>query len=135
MHGISAKWLQAPISGHRRSARRLVVVAKEDAETQPEPLRELLEVGIGLTILGLRQVNVTRRSIVEEFPQVEPIVDLAIDMIEATATPASQVLAAAAAATATVLPEPHRERLERAAPAIAKGGPELLRLSGLTVRT
>lgn len=109
-------------------------MAQNREDVPADPLRELLEVGIGLAILGLRQVNITRQSLVSDLPQAEPIIDVAIDAIEGAAAPVSQALGAAVSIASGLLPEPYSSRLSEAAPLISRSGPELLRLSGLTAR-
>ena len=99
-----------------------------------EMVRTLGEISVGAAILRLRQVNISRRRIVEQVPAVKPLVEVALDHVEAVAVPTSAALGAVIASIGDVVAGPRGERLQESGELVASMGPELLRLSGLTRR-
>ena len=99
-----------------------------------EALREAAEVGVGALILGLRQVNIARRDLVEQRPETAPVVDAVLDQIEELAEPFSSALGSIVSAAGCALPGEAGERIQELGATLAGAGPELLRLSGLTKR-
>lgn len=99
-----------------------------------ELLREATEIGVGAAILGLRRVNISRRELVERVPAAKPVVNAALDGVEAIAPPLSLVAGTMVGAIGDALPGPTGERLVELGSTLAASGPELLRLSGLTKR-
>lgn len=97
-------------------------------------LRDLAEIGVGTTILGLRRLNISRRELVERVPAVEPAVNAVLDGIEAAAGPSSQLLGALVGAVGDLTPGPIGSKLTDAGSTVGESGPVLLRLSGLTKR-
>lgn len=111
----------------------VVVERLGDLEIE-EMARTLGEIGIGATILALRQVNISRRRIVEQVPEVKPVVDLVLEQVEALAGPASAALGAVVSSIGDAIPGQNGQRLQESGAVVAAAGPELLRLSGLTKR-
>ena len=111
----------------------MVVERLGDLEIE-EMARTLGEIGIGATILALRQVNISRRRIVEQVPEVKPVVDLVLEQVEALAGPASAALGAVVSSIGDAIPGQNGQRLQESGAVVAAAGPELLRLSGLTKR-
>lgn len=99
-----------------------------------ELLQAATEIGVGATILALRQVNISRRRFVEEHPQAKPAVNAALEQIERLAAPASSAVGALISAVGDALPDEHATRVKEAGDLVGTMGPELLRLSGLTRR-
>lgn len=97
-----------------------------------ELLRAAAEIGVGATILALRQVNISRRRFVQEVPAAEPIVNAFLDQLEAFTPPVSQAIGAIVTSVGEIVPAPHGERLRDSGAIVASIGPELIRLSGLT---
>ena len=99
-----------------------------------EALREAAEVGVGALILGLRQINIARRDLVEQRPETAPVVDAVLDQVEALAEPFSSALGSIVSAAGCAMPGDAGERVQELGATLAVSGPELLRLSGLTKR-
>ena len=99
-----------------------------------EFLTELAEIGVGTAILGLRRLNIERRKLVKDVPQLEPIVDAVLDQVESLAQPVSSVLGAAISGIGDAIEGDRGDQLHEAGLLVANIGPELLRLSGLTKR-
>jgi hypothetical protein len=97
-------------------------------------MRTLSEIGVGATILGLRQVNISRRRVVEQVPAVKTFVDAVLDKVEAHAAPASEALGDMVSSIGQAISGPQGKRLQESGAVVASMGPELLRLSGLTRR-
>jgi len=102
-----------------------------DRDTE-ELLREIAEVGIGSLILGLRQVNIARRDLVERIPAAEPAINTVLQQVEMIAEPASAAAGAVVAALGDSVGGSTGEHMNALATTLAEAGPELLRLSGLT---
>lgn len=90
--------------------------------------------GVGALILGLRQVNISRRELVDKVPAAEPIVDAVLDRVDELAEPVSAALGALVSAVGAAVPGEPGERIEQVAAGVAEAGPQLLKLSGLTKR-
>ncbi|MEM7095594.1 MAG: hypothetical protein AAF567_21515 [Actinomycetota bacterium] len=99
-----------------------------------ERLREVAEFGVGAMILGLRQVNISRRELVEQVPQMAPIIDAVLDRVEELAAPVSEAVGAAVSTIGCTLPGGASGRFDDLGATVAEAGPQLLRLSGLTKR-
>jgi len=98
-------------------------------------LTELTEIGVGAVILGLRRINIERRRLVEERPELAPMIDGVLEQVEAMAAPLSAVAGAVVAGIGDAIDGERGEQLALAGQTIADMGPELLRLSGLTKRS
>ena len=96
--------------------------------------RELSEIAVGAAILGLRQVNILRRRLVEEVPAAAPFVEAFLEHLEQIAEPASLALGTVVATMGDAIAGDAGQRLREAGALLADAGPELLRLSGLTLR-
>lgn len=99
-----------------------------------ELLQAVSEIGVGAVILGLRQLNISRRRFVDEYPQAEPAVNAALEQIDRLAEPASAAVGALINAMAELVPAEQSDRVKETGDMVATMGPELLRLSGLTRR-
>ena len=98
-------------------------------------LQDLAELSVGAAILGLRQLNISRRELVERVPAVEPAVNAMLERIEELAGPSSNVVGSIVGAIGDATPGPLGDRMVRVGTAVAESGPLLLQLSGLTKRT
>lgn len=97
-------------------------------------VRTLGEIGVGAAILGLRRLNIARRRLVEQNPDIAPFVDNLLDQVEAMAEPVSEALGELVTMIGEATAGPQGERIQQSGPLVAQMGPELLRLSGLTHR-
>ena len=95
---------------------------------------ELAEIGVGTAILALRRINIERRRLVKELPQIEPVVDAVLDQVESLTAPVSAALGATITSLGDAIEGERGEQLHEAGLFVAAVGPELLRLSGLTKR-
>ena len=115
-------------------ARTLLVVAEQGESDADELLTELAEIAVGTAILGLRRINVERRKLAREVPELKPAIDVVLDQVEALAEPVSILVGAALSGLGDAVPGERGQQLHEAADLVAAMGPELLRLSGLTKR-
>lgn len=97
-------------------------------------LTEIVEVSVGATILGLRQVNIVRRRLASEYPQLQPAIDLALDQVDASVGPASELLGGLVQLVGEAAPGAIGESITETGELIARLGPEAIRLCGLTAR-
>lgn len=97
-----------------------------------EVVREITEVGIGSLILGLRQLNIARRDLVERVPAAEPAINAVLEQVELIAEPMSAAVGALVAAVGDSVGGSSGEQMSALGATLAEAGPELLRLSGLT---
>ena len=95
---------------------------------------ELVEIGVGATILALRQLNISRRELVASVPALEPVVDSALEGIDALAPEIANTVSGLVEACGGLVPGATGEAIRSMGAQIADLGPELLRLSGLTRR-
>lgn len=99
-----------------------------------EIIRAISEIGVGAAILGLRQINISRRKLVEDVPALEPLVDKVLEQVEAISEPASAIVGSLVSSWASTIPGETGDKLAGTADLIADMGPQLLRMSGLTKR-
>lgn len=97
-------------------------------------LQDLAEVSLGAAILGVRRLNIARRALVEQVPAAAPTVDALLDQVDELAEPVSEALGAIVAAFGQGIAGERGQQVRDVGATIAEGGPELLRLSGLTKR-